>query len=91
MARSYWKPARVVRNGGGGYWEVEVTEEFTDPESGEVHRVGDRGGREGTRPWAGWIWTTRSVGSSNEKCAIPLLKCWASRKSKQIRQAALDA
>jgi len=41
-ARSYWKPAKVVSNGGGSYWEVEVTEEFTDAESGEVSKVGDR-------------------------------------------------
>lgn len=41
-ARSYWKPAKVVSNGRSGYWEVEVTEDFTDQESGSHHPVGDR-------------------------------------------------
>ena len=41
-ARGYWKPAKVVENAGGGYWTVEVTEAFTDEESGSVHPVGDQ-------------------------------------------------
>lgn len=42
LARSYWKPAKVVSNGGSGYWTVEVTEAFTDEESGSHHPTGDR-------------------------------------------------
>jgi len=41
-ARGYWKPAKVVKNSGGGFWTVEVTEEFTDEESGSVHSVGEQ-------------------------------------------------
>jgi hypothetical protein len=34
-ARMTWRKAEVVRNGGSGYWEVRVSEPYTDEENGE--------------------------------------------------------
>jgi hypothetical protein len=40
-ARNYWKPAIVVRNGGGSYWTVKSAETFVDRESNNMHLVGE--------------------------------------------------
>lgn len=41
-ARSYWMQARLISNGGSGYWEAELMEEVFDEVSGNCHPIGHR-------------------------------------------------
>lgn len=40
-ARSTWRKATVIKNGGSGYWQVELTESFVDEVNNEPVLEGD--------------------------------------------------